>query len=204
MSPEIWLALIAALSSLVVAIVGLVQGSRLAKVTADMDARIDGLKRAEDRRRDAYERAVAEALPVESAIDEIWKKIQTIREEITAIVDGERIERDSAFEVLFNQIGDLSQHYRDLGGNFDEETRQIAHEAKNAGHSLWVRIVEAQRSLESRDPVDILYTEGGFFAETKLRLGNYQLLLRNRRGSVRQERMEELLTIYKPSTTDIN
>ena len=202
MDDKVLIAVIAAVGSFLVSIVSLFQAVKVTRANTRIQSKIEELKRIEDRRRDAYSKATIEAEPTELAIEKIWTMIQSIRDEISSLIDSPSLQRETPFALLKELITTLSQHYRELGINFDEETRQIVHEAKNACHLLLTKIVEAEEYLESSDAVDILQHEYAYFAETRLRLGSYQRFLFSRRGLATQERVEALLKVYKPERSD--
>jgi hypothetical protein len=202
MDDKVLIAVIAALGSLLVSIVSLLQAIKVAKTNTKIQSEIEDLKRIEDRRREVYSKATIEAEPTEVAIEKVWVMIQTIRDEISSLIDGPSLMRDTPFELIEELVGKLSKHYRELGINFDEETREIVHEAKNASQLLLLKITEAKENIEPKDANEILQLEGVYFAETRLRLGSYQRFLFSRRGLATQERVEALLKVYKPDSSD--
>ena len=113
-------ALIGSGASIVVALVALLQATRLSRKTGDAE-----------RRKQAFEVALAEARPVEDALQTAWQDLQAIKEIIASALGGREFDRERAARDLRAAIDRLASGYAEHGAQLSPSAQKVWHGAKS-------------------------------------------------------------------------
>jgi len=224
--------ILTALASLTGSCVALLQASRMAKSNAqasldlermknehvlaleklknELSLAVQQAKETAEMRVKAYEKAIAEAAPIEDEIAQAWQIIQhgkDIISQIRELPEGSNKFHDLE-EVLSGIATELSTAYRELGPKLPSEAMYVLHAARDALASP-LRLLEAARSLAKEEPEHLERwnkeaPENWAFRRVELTKCQQELI--RAREVLRTQKMQTILNAWQvqPATTAVS
>ncbi len=195
MDIEVVVAIISGVTGIVVGIIGLIQSNKATRLAIQAQSILETKKMDEENRRNAYQLAISEANPAEESLASIWQDIQALKEEIASILDGIGDRDKPIIDRLRSHSAKLDDDYGTMAIHLNEDSRLIAHEAKNHAYNLVLHFHHQFRRATkylsiSKDDENILW-------QTRINLGSCQVALSNQRSFMRQQQFTKLLGILQ-------
>lgn len=198
MPSEALVAVISGAAGLIGAVFAWIQAVRANRLKADVDISLERIKsetllaieafKAEnERRRKAFEVASQTCAPVETALDQAWQDIQTIKEVIAKLLSPVRYDKDIALNSLRPVVLSIENGYSHYGAGIPEVARNAWHVAKNRA-SLVEQVVSEQDDVHSLSTALIERLE-----KFRRELTDQQIAIVGAREGLRGALMERLL-----------
>jgi hypothetical protein len=151
---------------------------------------VEKMKETTARRQKAFEIASSESAPVETALAQAWRDIQLIKEIISSLTSRARYDVDIALADLAPPCSSLMEGYAKWGASIPEQARKPWHTAKGTVASVQMMLRE-HGTNKSELPSDVIEA----LKETRTFLSDHQTAIGDARQSVRDSRIEHLLTL---------
>jgi hypothetical protein len=202
MSKEIIVAIVSGIVGLAGGIIASVQAVRTSRLKADTDAALErirseasialeNVKADQERRRRAFELALEDSKPAESALAQAWQDIQTIKDVLSRYTAGFRFDEDSAMEAFRSSFVSLSEGYAKWGPAVPESARQAWHAAKGRVGSAELLLLGQSNAGDDASPLPPRAVEG--LREIRMVLSDCQMAIAASREGVRDALMKRML-----------
>lgn len=181
MEKEIWVALIAAITSVIGAAFTWLQASRANRQTASTSLQLAHLTSELEKRKKALELATSESKPMEDVLDAVWRDLQTIKDVIGKVADHHEYDRSAANADVKDAVNRVASRYADFGGAMPATAQRVWHDAKSTATaaSLLVPRLLNQATIGPTD-ADRLRAIHHELTERQTSLANERQMLRER------------------------
>lgn len=197
---EVLIAIISAVAGVISAIIAWIQTIRTTRLKASVDISLERIKSEtalalevikieNERRGKAFEVASQACAPTETALDQAWQDIQTVKDVIARLLSPIRYDHDIALNALRPTVLSIENGYHKHGASIPETARSAWHRAKHCTSLVEHTVSEhAQTRSLSNEVVETL-------KNFRRELTDQQLAMIAARESLRSALVERILRL---------
>jgi hypothetical protein len=202
MSTEIVVAIISGVAGLAGGVIAWIQAVKINRLKAEADSTLERIKAEtnlaletmkveSESRRKAFELGTAESKPIEDAISQAWRDIQTIKELITTLLAPARYDIDLALKVFKPAYTSLVEGYSQWGSSLPDSARESWHAAK--GILAFIDFTLPNQKGENPNNLDLSPQISERLYEIRLLLTDHQMALSGSRQTIRDEAIHKVV-----------